>query len=291
MSSDKKSDKTKVIAALMDWHRHNGRHALAWRHTRDPYRILVSELMLQQTQVARVSVKYEKFLVRFPTLKALANADRADVLRAWQGLGYNSRAVRLHALAKAMASTGLPQRREELLKLPGIGPYTAGAMIIFAHRKPSLSVDVNVERVLGRVFWPPTTVPARKEVDALALDLITKVPAPHHWHAALMDIGSAVCTARKPKCGLCPLYAYCRTRGTRPETIGRTPKQSKFHGSVRWWRGQILKLLLAAPVPEQHLLHRIKEAPDVEEQDRYEAALTALKAEGIVKERRGKLQV
>lgn len=271
---------SKVITTLLSWYDTNGRHTLPWRQTNDPYKVLVSELMLQQTQVPRVIPKYEAFLQAFPTLQHLAKAERTEVLRLWQGLGYNSRAIRFHELAKANKT--LPQSREELLKLPGIGPYTAGAVMIFAHDKPALSVDVNVERVLKRVFWPRNTQPTRKEVDALSLKLITESGRPHAWHCALMDLGSAICTARNPKCNHCPLYEHCKTRGVRIEEIRTKPKQTKFLGSNRWWRGQILKTLLTGPVKEQHLLHRIKEQPSTEEQDTYAAALQGMIKEGIV---------
>lgn len=274
-----------MISDLFAWYEANGRHSLPWRKTKDPYRILVSELMLQQTQVSRVIPKYQSFLKAYPTLAHLAKAERQEVLAHWQGLGYNNRAVRFHTLAKAVRE--LPRSREELLQLAGIGPYTAGAIMIFAHNEPSLSVDVNVERVIKRVFWPPQATPTRKEVDAQALKLITASRAPHAWHCALMDLGSAVCTARNPKCGTCPLYKHCKTRGVRPEEM-RAPKQSKFPGSTRWWRGQILKQLLKSPVPEQHLLYRIKERPDAEDEERYHHALAAMVKETLVK-REGKL--
>jgi A/G-specific adenine glycosylase len=268
-----------VIKDLFAWYEQNGRHSLPWRQTKDPYRILVSELMLQQTQVSRVIPKYNAFLKSYPTLKHLAKAQRAEVLQHWQGLGYNNRAIRFHTLAKAVSK--LPDSRDELLKLPGIGPYTAGAIMIFAHNAPDLSVDVNVERVLKRVFWPPEVMPARKDVDVLALNIITQSKAPHAWHCAIMDLGSAICTARAPKCMTCPLLKHCKTRGVRPEEL-KTPKQSKFLGSTRWWRGQILKAVLKGPVPAQHLMHKIKETPDAQDQDRYEQAIAAMLSEGII---------
>ena len=284
MSSVRSSKRIRVIASLFAWYDEHGRHSLPWRQTRDPYRILISELMLQQTQVARVRPKYEAFTDAFPTIESLANAARMDVLQHWQGLGYNSRAVRLHALARLITerSGTLPETYEELLKLPGIGPYTAGAIIIFSQRKPAASIDVNVERVLKRVFFPPAESPARQQLAALQLQLITESRQPHHWHAALMDLGSALCTARSPKCGSCPLVKMCSTRGVRPDELRTTPKQSAFLGSTRWWRGQILKQLLVRPLPERHLLHRIKQQPDAEDEERYGVALAALIAEGIV---------
>jgi A/G-specific adenine glycosylase len=234
--------------------------------------------MLQQTQVPRVIPKYEAFLKSFPTLQDLARAERTEVLRHWQGLGYNSRAVRLHALAKMI--TALPKTSEELLKLPGIGPYTAGALVIFAHDKPAVSVDVNVRRVLTRIFWDRKTIVTPKQVDMLALDLISAAESPHHWHAALMDFGSAICNARNPACDRCPI-SQCKSKGPRLQEAS-LPKQSKFLGSKRWWRGQILKLLLTGPVQKQHLIHKIKQQPTAEEVDLCELALADMIKEDLV---------
>jgi A/G-specific adenine glycosylase len=282
-----------VINSLLDWYRANGRHGLPWRKTQDPYRILVSELMLQQTQVARVVPKYEAFIARFPEMERLAQAERKEVLLLWQGLGYNSRAARLHAMARLLAAQGavIPKTREELLALPGIGQYTAGAVIIFAHDQPALSVDVNVERVLKRVFWQPSAAVQRADVDALALKLIAASGQPRHWQSALMDLGSTVCTARSPACASCPLVKHCMARGVRPGESRAAPKQSKFLGSTRWWRGQILKLLLAGPVKERLLVYRIKELPAAEDEDAFNAALQSLIAEGMVRRERGVLHV
>lgn len=268
--SDSAENKTKkVIKSLLAWYKENGRHELPWRKTRDPYKILVSELMLQQTQVPRVIPKYSAFIERFPTLKDLAQANRTEVLQLWQGLGYNNRAVRLHALAKI---NKLPKERKELLKLPGIGPYTAGAVQIFAYNTPAVSVDVNVERVLQRVF-------VVNDIELLAVELLKKSGDPHAWQSALMDFGSAVCT-RNPKCNTCPLYDECKSKGVRPDE--KTAKQSKFLGSNRWWRGQILKTLLKGSVKEQHLIYKIKEQPTAEEQDAYAKALQGMMVEGLV---------
>jgi A/G-specific adenine glycosylase len=242
--------------------------------------------MLQQTQVPRVIPKYKEFLHAYPTMRDLAGAERSDVLRLWQGLGYNSRAARLHALARMLKGKELPSTCDELLKLPGIGPYTAGAIVIFAHNQPVPSVDVNVERVLRRVFSPLSSTPTKKELEELSLRLITESGEPRHWHAALMDLGSAICTAKNPRCSDCPLFAQCKSRGARPdEALHRQPA---FVGSTRWWRGQILKRVLAGPVLVHHLLYRIKEQPSAEEEDTYAKALEGLVREGLVR-RDGKL--
>lgn len=280
-----------VTQELLAWYGMHGRD-LPWRRTRDPYRILVSELMLQQTQVPRVIPKYEAFLREFPTIKALAEAPRTDVLRAWQGLGYNSRAVRLHALAKVVAEAGgtLPTTREELLRLPGIGPYTAGAIMVFAHDKPALSVDVNVERVLRRAFFSRLQRPAKQDIERLAQELVEQSGAPHDWQSALMDLGSAICTAKDPRCSQCPLYEHCRTRGVHAEEAAK-PKQGRFIGSNRWWRGQILRVLLRGPARAEALPAMVCAGATDADRAACAAALAGMVEEGIVTSTRGMLRL
>ena len=201
-------------AALLAWY---GEHArdLPWRRTRDPYAILVSEVMLQQTQVARVVPRYEAWLARWPTIEALADASAADVIRAWQGLGYNRRALNLHRAGRHVAANGWPN---DLTELPGVGRYTADAVARFAHDAPVLPVDVNVRRVLertGAAFGPASA-------------------------HALMDLGATVCLARTPRCDMCPLARGCPSRGRTYEPLR---KQSRFEGSFRQRRARTLRLM------------------------------------------------
>jgi A/G-specific adenine glycosylase len=205
---------------LAAWFRENGRD-LPWRRTADPYSILVSEVMLQQTQVARVVPRYEEWLARWPTVEALARAPVADVIRAWQGLGYNRRAVNLHRAACVVAERGWP---EDLTELPGVGPYTAAAVGRFAFGRSVLPVDVNVGRVLERTgadFTPETA-------------------------QALFDLGATVCLARIPRCGVCPLAEACPSRGRMYEP---KRKQGPFGGSFRQRRAALLRLVAAEPQP------------------------------------------
>ncbi|HUG56290.1 MAG TPA: A/G-specific adenine glycosylase, partial [Candidatus Limnocylindrales bacterium] len=196
----------RVRSALLRWYGRRGRD-LPWRRTRDPYAILVSEVMLQQTQVARVLTAYERFLRRFPTPRALAAAALGDVLREWSGLGYNRRARDLQRAARA-APDGLPGDVAGLDALPGIGPYTAGAVACFAYGAPAAFADTNIRRVLGRVFLGRTASLA----EAVALDRsLLPRRAADRWHHALMDLGAACCRARAPRCGECPLRALCRS--------------------------------------------------------------------------------
>lgn len=196
-------------SGLLAWYDAN-RRDLPWRQTRDPYHILLSEMMLQQTQVPRVLPRYLAWLQRFPTLEALAAAPTADVLREWSGLGYNSRAVRLQAVARhVVAEHGgvMPRDVATLLALPGIGDYTARAVACFAYEQDVPVLDTNVKRVLHRVLVGPDAPKSLLNDRQLWALAEQAVPAGrgYDWNQALMDFGSSVCTARKPACLLCPL--------------------------------------------------------------------------------------
>lgn len=207
---------------LRRWFRANGRD-LPWRRTRDPYRVLVSELMLQQTQVSRVVPKYEEFLAMFPTLHHVARARPARVTEAWSGLGYYARARNLHALAREVTDGGrdaggtLPADAAELRALPGVGAYTAGAVSSFAYERRAELVDTNVARVLKRVFAPELNVKSprdQKQLWSIARELLPRTGRATWTHnQALMELGALVCTARVAHCGRCPVRAVCRSEG------------------------------------------------------------------------------
>jgi A/G-specific adenine glycosylase len=203
---------------LLDWFREHGRD-LPWRRTHDPYAILVSEVMLQQTQVERVVPRYLAWLDRWPTVEALAAAPAAVVIREWQGLGYNRRAVSLHRAAQQVAAQGWP---DDLTELPGVGRYTADAVARFAFDAGVLPVDTNVRRVQERTGASFSAASAH----------------------ALMDLGATVCLARIPRCGICPLAARCPSRGRRYEPLRR---QSPFEGSFRQRRARTLRLVAEQP--------------------------------------------
>jgi A/G-specific adenine glycosylase len=207
-----------VERRLLDWFAASGRE-LPWRRTRDPYAILVSEVMLQQTQVERVVPRYRAWLERWPTVEALASASPADVIRDWQGLGYNRRAIDLHRAACRVAREGWP---DDLTELPGVGSYTAAAIRCFAFEEDVLPVDVNVERVQRR----------------------TEQAFSPHAAQALMDLGATICLARVPRCDDCPLAAECPSRGIR-EAPAR--KQGPFEGSFRQRRAATLRSVADAP--------------------------------------------
>jgi A/G-specific adenine glycosylase len=207
-----------VDGRLLAWFEANGRD-LPWRQTRDPYAVLVSEVMLQQTQVERVIPRYLAWLERWPTVDALAAATPGDVILEWQGLGYNRRAVSLHRAARQIAEHGWP---EDLTALPGVGRYTADAVAAFALGEPVVPEDTNVRRVqerTGHRFGPACG-------------------------QALMDLGATVCLARIPRCGVCPLAEACPSRGRRYEPLR---KQGPFEGSFRQRRARVLKAVAAAP--------------------------------------------
>ena len=202
---------------LRAWYRANQRD-LPWRRTRDPYRILVSELMLQQTQVARVVPKYGEFLRAFPTLAAIARATPAQVMEAWSGLGYYARARHLHALAVEMSARGdgaLPQDPAALSDLPGIGAYTAGAVASFAYGQRAPLVDTNVARVLRRVFAPrldTNSSAGRRALWRIASAILPRTGAATYTHnQALMELGATICTSRRMLCHRCPVRALCAT--------------------------------------------------------------------------------
>ena len=206
--------------ALLAWFSQNQRE-LPWRETHDPYAILVSEVMLQQTQAARVGPRWLAWLERWPAVGALSAAPTGEVIREWQGLGYNRRALGLQRAARVVVESGWP---DDLTELPGVGPYTAAAVACFAFGRPVLPVDVNVRRVQERTG---------EEFD-------------HACAQALMDLGATVCIARVPRCGECPLASGCPSRGLRFEP---QRKQGPFEGSFRQRRGAALRALLEGADP------------------------------------------
>jgi A/G-specific adenine glycosylase len=213
---------------LRTWYARRGRD-LPWRASRDPYRILVSELMLQQTQVSRVLGFYERFLTRFPTLESVARARPGEVREAWRGLGYYARARNLHRLARAVAppngSGVMPDQPRALRQLPGIGAYTAGAVASFAYERRAALVDTNVARVLRRAFAPriePRSSKGQRVLWELAAALLPRTgKATWSHNQALMELGALVCTARVMRCAECPVRRYCITGDRRQETGDR----------------------------------------------------------------------
>jgi A/G-specific adenine glycosylase len=214
-----------TAAILLRWYATHGRD-LPWRRTRDPYAILVSEVMLQQTQVARVVARWLAWLERWPTVASLATAPLGEVVSAWSGLGYNRRAVNLHRAAAMVARDGWPASARELQRLPGVGRYTAAAVACLAFGEVVMPQDVNIRRVLER---------SGAELDP-GPDLVQ----------ALFDVGATICLARRPRCGECPLAGGCPSAG---ETFSALRRQGPFEGSRRQERGRLLRRVIASPVP------------------------------------------
>ena len=244
---------TDLTAALLTWYGRQGRD-LPWRRTRDPYRVLVSEVMLQQTQVARVVPRYEAWVERWPDASALAAAPVSDVLRAWVGLGYNRRALRLREAAAVVARDGWP---EDLRTLPGVGPYTAAAVGAFAFGRDEVALDTNVRRVLARTGGRLTLPPGGAGT----------------FNNAVMDLGATVCTARRARCEACPLA--CGWRGDDAHAAARAPRgdgrRVAFEATDRYVRGRVVAALAAgAPLPAE-----VGEG-------RLERALRGLERDGLV---------
>ena len=286
----------RLRAAVLGWYDVSGRR-LAFRDTKDPYLVLVSETILQQTQVSRGEPAWEAFTRRFPTLGSLAAASPADVLRAWRGLGYNRRALNLHRAARLVVDEQggrLPRDVAGLERLLGVGPYTARAVAAIAYGLPVGAVDTNVRRVLGRALAGDPEALRPAELQAIA-DRVVPPDRPADWTHALMDLGSTVCRPRDPACAACPLCDTCpyaaatrRRAATRPNataTGGRKAdrtiraRPARFSATSRWLRGRIIDRLresdggawtaIASPIGEH-------DGPAVD------AALGALAREGLI---------
>ena len=293
-------------SALLAWYAVHGRRHLPWRASRDPYRVVVSEFMLQQTQVERVIPIFEAFVSAFPSFDALAAASAGDVVRSWRGLGYNSRAMRLHALAQAVVERHdgtLPRDRDALLALPGIGPYTAAAVRAFAFEEADVALDTNLRRIVHRTHVGlefPLRTPDR-ELDEIAR---ADVPADaaHDWNSAMMDVGATICTARAPKCLLCPLRDACAAAPVDAAALAqlartharRTPQEAiPFERTTRYLRGRIVDRLRDVPagaaVALDELVSALAGIVPADRLDEIPAVIDALVREGIVARNAGAL--
>ena len=235
----------RVRASLLAWYASDHRD-FPWRHTSDPYAVLVSEVMLQQTQASRAAERFPAFMSRFPTAAALASASEAQVLSAWSGLGYNRRALALRRAATEVATHGWPHEVAALRRLPGIGPYTARAVASLSFGEPVGVVDTNVRRWLVRRFGLRADGPPR-ELQVLA-DALAQAGDPADappWTHATMEFGAAICRPRAPRCSDCPVADGCPSRGL--DTLVPVPRQATFAGSDRAHRGAVLRALTAAP--------------------------------------------
>lgn len=251
------------------YYRAQGRHTLPWRKTQDPYKILVSEIMLQQTQVDRVIPYFERWMKKYPTVKKLAQAPLADVLQEWSGLGYNRRAKLLRECAKVIVERydgSVPQERGTLVDLPGIGPYTAGAIRAFAFDEKDVFIETNIRAALIYHFFPNSKKVDDKKLIPILSECLPQVTSAREWYSALMDYGSHL-------------------KKTNPNPSRRSlhhTRQSAFKGSLRQFRGIILRRLLKGPLTEAALL-----AVEVESSYLLEQAVRDLAREGLI-EKKGK---
>lgn len=269
---------TRVHALLLQWYAAEQRD-LPWRCTENPYHVLVSEIMLQQTQVERVLPKYAQFLAAFPTLTALAQAPTADVIATWVPLGYNRRAVSLQAIARQVIAEydgRIPDNIDELLKLKGIGRYTAGAIACFAYHKQVATVDTNIRRVLHRAFLG-LELPEPKIPDAQMLTLAEQALPPgeaYNWNQALMDLGATICTGANPHCVRCPLQDTCQAfeemsqhslfpSGTVIRQLRKVAEKKPgyqaqpFTSTNRYFRGRVVDVLRSVPAGERLPLNKL----------------------------------
>ncbi len=292
-----------VQAALLAWF-DTEQLALPWRQGRTPYAVLVSEFMLQQTQRERVAPKFEAFLQRFPDLRSLAAASTADVIRAWAGLGYNNRAVRLQQIARRLTAENalLPREVAALRSLPGVGEYTAQAISCFAYDEPVACIDTNVRRVLGRIFAGAEDL-SKAEIAMLAERALVRERAAD-WNAALMDLGALVCRARAPLCPQCPVAGWCAMRSAM-DVNGRAglprvaehrasyrtaprPRRPEppFSASDRYLRGRIVAVLRELPdgasLPLEELALRATGMALPPQTERVEELASRLLREGLI---------
>lgn len=284
------SDKKPVEQGLIEqvdlsaWFEEHGRD-LPWRNTRDPWEIVVAELMLQQTQVSRVIDRWARFLDRFPTVERCASAPVSDIIDEWSGLGYNRRAVFLHRMAVMVVDEHdgvFPTDLKGLLALPGVGQYTARAIAVFAFEQPEAVLDTNVARILAR-----TTGRSLGGIEAQNLADKILGPDPWSWNQAMLDVGAGCCTAKNPTCGRCPLSAVCAwSLAGRPEpdpapgSAGVSGKQSRFAGSDRQGRGRLVAALRVNPVLADDLAEVMGWPKD---QPRAARVATTLVADGLAK--------
>lgn len=311
MNRSEQPTRIRLVQELLGAWYQRYRRDLPWRlvsrsktgYIRDPYRVLVAELMLQQTQVSRVIPRYLSFLTQWPTIDALAHASLSEILIAWKGLGYNRRAKHLLETAKIImhAYAGqFPIENKELRLLPGFGPYMTAALRVFAFGKQEPIIDVNIARVLSRVFCGLGMV-SPKEMNAIALQVLPPGKA-DDWHQGLMDFGSLICTARRPECSRCPLRHLCRAYKTAQKAgetdvaswIARHPKEKKyspkdrgkrFEETDRYFRGRIIDMLRISNTKMEVLQQEMKMAHGLEDRKRFGMLIESLVIDGLIQVR------
>jgi len=269
---------------VLAWYKKNKRD-LPWRNT-DAWGVLVSEIMLQQTPVARVLPIYIEWMKRWPTPAALAAATPAQIITAWGRLGYPRRALRLHECAKVISTQykgKIPETQSELRELPGIGDYTSAAIIAFAFEGRSLVLDINIRRVFARVIdgvEVPTAAPTKSE--RLEREKLIPSKNPHLWAAATMELGALICTAKNPKCGKCPLADQCIWRSLDYPLSDQPKRTQSWHGTDRQCRGVIVQALRENPALSKKKIMQLWDVPS-----QVEKALLTLLEDGLVVAQKG----
>ena len=271
-----------IQTEITTWFKKNARD-LPWRKT-DTWGVLVSEFMLQQTPVNRVLPVYQEWMKRWPTAASLAKATPAEVITAWGRLGYPRRALRLHECAKVITNDlggKIPTTEAELRKLPGIGEYTAAAMVAFAFKGSSLVLDINIRRLFTRLFDGEQSPPpaATKEEKARYQELIPKKNA-HVWAAATMELGALICTSQSPKCGVCPVASDCTWASLDFPQSERVKRTQTWHGTDRQCRGTIVQALRENPILSKDQLSQLWDVPS-----QFEKAILTLLDDGLIEER------
>lgn len=289
----------KIQTLLLTWYA-DFQRTFVWRHENpDPYIVLVSETMLQQTQTARVEQKLPEFLKTFPTIFRLAEATNAEIIRAWQGMGYNSRALRLRDCARGVVELfkgEIPQDGSALLKLPGIGDYTARALQAFAFKKDVAIVDVNIRRVYSRLLKTmPTTASVAPEAEVREFaEKVYPRGKSSEWHQAVMDLGATICTARAPKCLICPMQNVCASAfQMKEEKVLKRAEPSHRGQPNRIWRGKSVEVLRGVEEisSEELLLKVLKTTPNAEDSEWFQNVLKALEKDRIISTRVFKKEV
>ena len=262
----------KLKESLLIWYKNNKR-SFNWRHTNDPWKILLIEIISQQTQINRANIYYQKFIKKFPTPESMSRSTLKTILKMWSGLGYNNRAIRLYESSKLISEKGFKNIYPNFELLPGVGQYTKNAILSFAYGDKVLALDTNLERVLTRYFAANSTKDYVKKYS----DFLLKDVDSRDLNQALMDLGSSICTSSNPKCNICPLEKNCKKYITRSKN-----SVEKFKGSNRELRGKIIKLLV---MQNQITIKNIAKKTS-ENEEKIMTAINSLENDGLLKVRK-----
>ena len=262
----------KLKESLLIWYKNNKR-SFNWRHTNDPWKILLIEIISQQTQINRANIYYQKFIKKFPTPESMSRSSLKTILKMWSGLGYNNRAIRLYESSKLISEKGFKNIYPNFELLPGVGQYTKNAILSFAYGEKVLALDTNLERVLTRYFAADSTKDYVKKYS----DFLLKDVDSRDLNQALMDLGSSICTSSNPKCNICPLEKNCKKYITKSKNSIK-----KFKGSNRELRGKIIKLLV---MQNQITIKNIAKKTS-ENEEKIMTAINSLENDGLLKVRK-----